>query len=56
MDMDHPLLVMRVTDVNRHSHTDNIGRQLTLQRLRCLANTRAVILEAPEGGHRERGL
>jgi hypothetical protein len=24
VDMEQPLLVMRVTDVNRHSHTDNI--------------------------------
>jgi hypothetical protein len=24
VDKEQPLLVMRVTDVNRHSHTDNI--------------------------------
>ena len=24
VDEEQPLLVMRVTDVNRHSHTDNI--------------------------------
>ena len=26
VDKEKPLLVMRVTDVNRHSHTDNIVR------------------------------
>lgn len=24
MDKERPLLIMRVTDINRHSHTDNI--------------------------------
>jgi hypothetical protein len=27
VDKEQPLLVMRVTDVNRHSHTDNIVRE-----------------------------
>ena len=28
MDTERPLLVMRVTDINRHSHIDNIVRYL----------------------------
>jgi len=36
VDKERPLLVMRVTDVNRHSHTDNI--------VRPRYNVRAVLL------------
>ena len=50
MDMKHQLLVMRVTDVNHHSHTDNIVRHPPLQCLRCLADTSPIFQKRQKGG------
>ena len=56
MDKERPLLVMRVTDVNRHSHTDNIVRHPRYNVFAALLTPSLTNSETPERRHRKRGL
>jgi hypothetical protein len=55
VDKERPLL-MRVTDVNRHSHTDNIVRHPSYNVRAVLLTPSLINSETPERGYRKRGL
>jgi hypothetical protein len=56
VEKERPLLIMRVTDINRHSHIDNIVWYLRYNVRAVSLTPRLDISDTSEGWHRKRGL